>query len=808
MKSSPGTSTDLSAAMSAHAAKFPFASELSFRPLIAFWETLAARQPAVYGPLGRDIRERLRSAPELLEPIEDLSVIARHRPLVEALMSAVFSPADWDSVHAAAMVPFRLQSFYGTPSFQREMMSPEGVLQGRLNIDEKSAFGVHVLEACATILERVYGISLELEYPLVLTYACPETGLERHYKMEIDGRFIDVRTNGPVPELAPDVPERLRAAMLDPAVLSEVLPRDTFIFSGFAVFRAVDVTDGEVLSSLKRDLIHRESIVSNERFRALQDKLRVLFRRPDLQFGLAAIEGDRVMVLNHGARVEHACIFADSVHHRLSDFAGSFYEKTVLEQGPVIVSDLGAKAQRTPFEDMIMGHGMRALLAAPLYYQDELIGTIGLKSPHPGDFDTTHLPLLNEVLPLFAMAVKRSVDELHGRIQAVIKEKATAIHPVVEWAFQKAVIDSMERMDPSSGSALEMAPIVFRDVYPLYALSDIRGSSTQRAWAIQSDLLTQLGLARDVLRAAHDARPLPVLDQLVHRLDGHTASVEVSLRAGDESALIAFLRGEIEPLFDHLQTFGPAVHARIDTYRRALDPTLGAVYDRRKAFEDSVTLINDEISAYISLEEQAAQSMFPHYFEKQKTDGVDYSIYVGGSLLEDGAFDPLYLRNLRLWQLMVACGIAVRADRLKPRLPVPLETTNLVLVQHAPLAIRFRFDEKRFDVDGAYNVRYEIIKKRIDKAVIRGTTERLTQPGRIAIVYSHAAEAAEYRQYVEYLQKLGYLTGDVEELELDELQGAQGMRALRVAVDLAHFPGEGAVAASAASGASLTGRAR
>jgi len=178
--------------------------------------------------------------------------------------------------------------------------------------------------------------------------------------------------------------------------------------------------------------------------------------------------------------------------------------------------------------------------------------------------------------------------------------------------------------------------------------------------------------------------------------------------------------------------------------------------------------------------------MFPHFFEKQKTDGVDYTIYLGGALREDGIFDPLYLKNLRLWQLMVACGIALRVERLKDRLPVRLDITNLILIQHAPLSIRFRGDEKRFDVDGAYNVRYEIIKKRIDKAIIRGTTERLTQPGKVALVYSHSSEAAEWREYIEYLQGLGYLTREVEEVELDELQGAHGLRALRVTVDLAN----------------------
>ena len=325
-----------------------------------------------------------------------------------------------------------------------------------------------------------------------------------------------------------------------------------------------------------------------------------------------------------------------------------------------------------------------------------------------------------------------------------------------------------------------MEPIVFRDVHPLYAVSDIRGSSTHRAWAIQADLLTQLGLAREVLRAAYEVRPLPILDQLTHRIDGSTAEIEVTLRSGDEMGVLGFLKTDLEPLFGHLQTFGPTVHEKIDAYRAAVDPGIGLVYARRKEFDESVTRINDAVASYIDLEEQAAQGMFPHFFEKQKTDGVDYTIYLGGALREDGVFDPLYLKNMRLWQLMVACGVALRVERLKDRLPVRLDITNLILIQHAPLSIRFRGDEKRFDVDGAYNVRYEIIKKRIDKAIIRGTTERLTQPGKIALVYSHPSEAAEWREYIEYLQRLGYLTSDVEELELDELQGAQGLRAMRV----------------------------
>jgi len=89
---------------------------------------------------------------------------------------------------------------------------------------------------------------------------------------------------------------------------------------------------------------------------------------------------------------------------------------------------------------------------------------------------------------------------------------------------------------------------------------------------------------------------------------------------------------------------------------------------------------------------------------------------------------------------------------LKSVLPYPLGVTSLILVFSTPIAIRFRMDEKHFDVDGAYNIRYEIVKKRIDKVRIKETNERLTQPGKIAIVYSQAKDATEYMEYIEFLQ--------------------------------------------------------
>src|SRR6266545_2346985 len=705
------------ASITAGLGQFPFRAELSLAPLVRYWEQEVACGCSVLGDVAATVLDQVRKAPALTAPVVDPVALRAHEDVLRALMLAVISPTFQEEGYAAALLPFRLQTFFATPAFTRDLTDAGGVLKGRVQADASLLADVRIMHTYSLILHRLYGMDIGVEYPWISIVTDPETGLDRHFKLLLDRRFLEVEVVGEAPVLTEETRRRLRSLVGDPAGLMKLLPPEKFVIRGFSVVRAIEVTEQEVLSSIERDLIDKESIVSPARFRELQAKLRSLLRRPEVELGVAAVEGDRVLILNFGARLEHSCIFADSTHYRLSDFAGSIYERASMERRPVIVEDLEALPNRTRVEEGMLAAGYRSVIVAPLIYQDAIIGSLKLVSPTPGSLSMAFAPHLLQI-------------------------------------------------------------------HPLYALADIRGSSTHRAWAIQADLLAQLGLARDVLAAAHRARPMPILDQLRHRVDTHADAVELHLRTGDEAVLVGFLRTEIESLFDHLQSYGSEVRDRIEAYRAAIDPQLGAVGAKRRAFDESVTLLNEGISTYLDAEERAAQAVCPHYFEKQRTDGVDYSIYAGASLLEDNGFTPLHLKNLRLWQLMVACGIAVQAERLKPRMPEPLDITSLILVQQAPLAIRFRFDEKRFDVDGAYNVRYEIMKKRIDKAVVMGTTERVTQPGKLAIVYSQAAEAAEYRDYIAYLQAQGYLHGEVEKLELEELQGVSGLRALRVAVNL------------------------
>src|SRR5262249_2871406 len=186
-------------------------------------------------------------------------------------------------------IPFQLRAFYATPSMQSLFLSADGRVQGRINVDAHLINAMRIAYAYEVILCRIYGVELDVDYPLIITVADPETGLDRHFRMLFDWQFVDVVPVGPVPTLSDDVRRRLAGDLLDAAVLREVLPPEKFVLRGLTIFRALEVTDQEVLSALKRDLIDRDSIVSDTRFLGLQARLRTLFRRPELLLALAAI---------------------------------------------------------------------------------------------------------------------------------------------------------------------------------------------------------------------------------------------------------------------------------------------------------------------------------------------------------------------------------------------------------------------------------------------------------------------------------------------------------------------------------------
>ena len=764
--------------------EFPFKSSFSLKKLIDFWRNTANNaEECLSTDFARRLVHDIGQIPELNGVITDYSVLKKHNKLVDSLMAAVFTPAYWNTNLTSICQPLLSTSIYATPRFNELFVDEFGGFTKDLNVSQAFFDIGKIVTVYASILRRVHNIDMTIIVPLIRTINDKDTGLERYFKMNLDDRFIDVNINGTLPEITKEQVTKLAENVFDIDLWNKVIPPHLIEFHGFLVVNMFEVTDQEALSKLKFDLLDKNILVTNGGFEKVENRIRTMFRNPDLKLGIVSFSDDKTRIMRTGTKVGQSFVMSDMCAEKCKQYDDSIYDLAVKTGEPQIIYDLTMMPKCTQVEREIGNLGVKNLMVAPLIFEGKTIGVIELGSSKPGSLNSINALKLIEILPLFSLALKRSLEDMENRIQAIIKEKCTAVHPAVEWRFRKAAQNLIEKENTDEFAHME--EIIFRDVYPLYALSDIRNSSVIRNKAIQQDLTENLELAKNIINSAAEIKMMPEFEHLIYKIDKHIKSLAIGLHSGDEASIVSFLKKEIEPLFSSVSEFSGKTMDAVNFYNSAIDSDLGVLYDKRKEYEHSVKLLNENIASIVDSEEEYAQSIFPHYFEKYKTDGVEYTMYIGDEISEKERFHPVYLKNLRLWQFILMCKVAAMSEKIKPMLKIPIDLAHLILVQNAPLSIRFHHDQKKFDVDGTYNVHYEIMKKRIDKAEIRGKEERLTQPGKIAIVYTQQSEAAEYLQYIEYLQSKGFLKKDVEFMELEDLQGVYGLKALRVSVDLA-----------------------
>lgn len=351
----------------------------------------------------------------------------------------------------------------------------------------------------------------------------------------------------------------------------------------------------------------------------------------------------------------------------------------------------------------------------------------------------------------------------------------------VQWKFEQEARRLIRARAESSDDSFK--DLVFEDVSPLYGQIDIVGSSDARNEAIKTDLISQLELVSEIFAFAKANEPLPIYDQIIHRINKFQEELEFnSINANTEREIISILEGEVNPFMDHVKDLSKKLKQLVTDYEAALNTESGVIFTNRDNYDTTVQVVNERLARFLDRKQKEAQEIYPHFFERYKTDGVEHNIYVGSSIVRGQSYNPVYLYNLRLWQLQTMIQMENKFYQYQESLPVQIEAASMILVFGNTLSIRYRIDEKRFDVDGAYNARYEVVKKRIDKANIRGTEERITQKGKISIIYTNHESELEYLRYISFLQDQKYLNDEIELLELEDVQGVVGLKAIRVGV--------------------------
>jgi hypothetical protein len=272
------------------------------------------------------------------------------------------------------------------------------------------------------------------------------------------------------------------------------------------------------------------------------------------------------------------------------------------------------------------------------------------------------------------------------------------------------------------------------------------------------------------------------LERILKEAENWQGLIRDSINTQQEIRLNEFFNLDVQYELENLVHSSPETAEALIPYFESTDEQKGVAFENRRRLEGAIGQINSVVNNFFENASGELQQIFPCYFEKFRTDGVEYDIYVGQSIAPNLPFQKSHLQEMKRWQLESMIRVVRLVQELGPGLVFQLETTQLLFVHPQTIDISFRKDERRFDVEGSYNIRYHIIKKRIDKVVLKNSSERLTQPGKIVLVYFDDRDALEYKGYIHKLQEDHWLADDLEELELEALQGVDGLKALRVGI--------------------------
>ncbi|RPD97794.1 GAF domain-containing protein [Aureibaculum marinum] len=757
---------------------FPLQLQVSFEKVYLFYKKYVRNKKHPYHKSAKFLVEYLDNYPELINGFTDEALLLKYKDQIDLLLEGLFPEILTNNEIKAASIPFSFTSFKFSNRFKNIIQNAGEDYKFIIRNFHENELYIH---GCVMILSYCYGYNIDLKRPFFFDIPDKELGVTKHFRVALNGDFSDIIPTENAPKITDEDYKLLLDNYDNIDVWKEKFPPNSYIFKGFVLVNLFDVTPDEILSSLTRNLLKQDDNLIAD----VRENLSVFYNIKDLKLGFSILDTVNMKFCDAKIRKSDSLIInnqavIDCENYFCTDVLNSVFNKNEI----VTISDVekyGRLTRKNDFYKDLKANGIGSVILIPIRVTNgNDLALLEIASQRPYELNSINQNKLKDIIPVFKAALKRSSEDHKNILEATIQENYTSIHPTVKWRF----IEAAEKYYRDGFKGVEnrkLDEIVFENVYPLYGQSDIKGSSFARNIAIKNDLVVQLNLAVDVLNDACKVEKLPIYEELMFRVKDYLQKVKNGLHAGDEVGILDFLKSEIYPVFEHIKSINAALKKSVEVYMNRLDPNLHVVYEERKAYEQSVTKLNQKLADYLDKKQEEAQEMFPHYFERYKTDGVEHNMYIGQSLVKNKNFNPLYLQNLRLWQLKVMVEMENIANQLNKTNETNLEIASLILVHSNPLSIKFRMDEKQFDVDGAYNIRYEIIKKRIDKAHILGTKERLTVPGKIAIIYSQDKDANEYLMYIKYLQSKNYL-GEIENLELEDFQGVSGLKALRIEV--------------------------
>lgn len=713
--------------------------------------------------------------------------LSAYKDILQLIYSLSVSLIDTDPKRYWALAtPLAEETFYGTNAFfdlwknRLEEQDIQDQMQDgdNLNNQEKLVY--------ALIFERLYGLPTKENNTIVYHHLNEKGEIIDYYDLNIDFKFVDIKPKKDLPkfDLGNLTKNTNDASLFDWNHVVNAIKIEDFELSGFTILTVKKSSLEHTIKRIQSILLNLATYNYHLFLSDLEKIIAPILKGRDTIFNLFPLfELNGLPFFDYSITNKSILIsetYASNSYTNINPQVANYLKHPHL----IFYNTLDAIKNTTSFfDERIKASGVKTYRCIPLIHNHALSGIMEVYSHQLDHLNNETIQSLRALVPLLSQLSYDVTTEFKKRIDEIIINRFTTIQPAVQWKFNHVAAQFIQELENDEQNT-HITPVIFQEVYPLYGAIDVKDSTVIRNASILKDFsfkVKQLALLIDEL--TRDGKH-QLLIEFSKRVDHITGSLDqISF---DESMvkIIEFFRKDVQPFLEAARREFSTKQAIIEHYAKHFftNRETGEFY--RNEFETSLWKINHIISKELNHFNSFIQGNYPSYFQKFRTDGIEYDIYIGESITPQQTFSKEFINIFRRQQIISMAHIALKAHHAKQDLPISLETTQLIFINPHSIDISFREDERRFDVEGSLNIRYEIIKKRIDKIRVKRTKERLTQVNKIAIVYLSDEILEDLNLSIQAIYDMGIIESTVEHLKLEDLQGVVGLKAIRLTVNL------------------------
>jgi hypothetical protein len=771
---------------------------LTFRPYLKYINgQISVTKSTVYKKFLESIAAIIIHNPELQAPITDLAVLDKYTELIELIKITHLSQVKSDGfLYTLGLPAFEKNTvnYFGFSDEFKQFFQEKGrelIIKSDLVNDE---FQRNIYK---DILRKVYGITnLDGSTEVMMHMIDDSTAAKQFYKIIRRHQFADINVRTVTPELQQEWIDYALGVISSHNELKNPLPFSAFTLEGFFIFSIIPDTEEMALTALSESITQIHVSEEQNTFQKMRQATISLVGNEQIEVGFLPFLKVNGSYVYHDIFTSISLVFGRLKGHFSQDELKQIFDdminKSCASCDNVMASlnnevyqldeDCG---EQKHLKSILSNEGLNSLKFVPVWHKSELLGIVELGSKDPNAINPAVLRKLEMALPYYREYFMYKANAFSDYLKSFIMQRYTAIQDSVSWKFNEEVWNTLKDLNSDRNTIMTPA-VKFENLLPFYGAIDFRNSSLKQIEAIHSDYKAQLTFLKQLLEENGLTEQEEMVSDFIGQIKYWCDKINDSVHIDEEADLRHFLEVASLQMVKQLAKAHKIDESIAQSYDLAVSAKDGVFHLFHNKYEESLQQLNSILKERLYKAEEDLQKLVPHYFEKFQTDGLEYSLYAGKSIRPSVPFPADAQETIINWQMDSMMDMAFAAHKNKHKLTVPLETTQLILVHENKVDISYRIDERHFDVQGSYSIRYEVVKKRIDKVHLLNSAERLTQPGTIAIVYTHKNSIHPYLAKINALTASGNLLPGVEYLDLEQLQGIGKLKAIRVNINFDH----------------------